>query len=116
MNRLRLFNFGRNKGMWGQLLRLAGRRNNNSAIWTILGLGVAATAVYSMRRSGAKYMMPKLFQRAMRSVNGLMNQPTRTPNLATVEFSKEIAETTKNASTNQHFTSSNNNRRGPSQS
>lgn len=104
MNRLRLFNFGRNRGMWGQLSRLTGRRNNN-AIWTILsvGLGIAATAIFSMRRrSGAQYMMAKPIQRALSSINSLMNRQTRMPSLATMEFSKEITETTKNASINHH--------------
>lgn len=103
MNRLRLFSFGRNRGMWGQLSRLAGRRRNNNAIWTILslGLGIAATAIFGMRRSGARYMMTKPIQRAMRSINQLMNRQTRMPSLATMEFSNEITETAKNASTNQ---------------
>jgi hypothetical protein len=99
MNRLRLFNFGRNSGIWNQLLRLTGRRSNNNAIWTILslGFGIAATAVFSMRRGrNAQYMMPKPIQRAMQGINSFMNQRKRTPSLATVEFSGEIAEKPKN--------------------
>ncbi|SFA52890.1 hypothetical protein SAMN05192569_10398 [Parageobacillus thermantarcticus] len=104
MNRLRLFKFGRNRRMWNQLLRLMGRRNNNNAIWTIfsLGLGIAATAIFRMRRSGAQYMMAKPIQRAMRSLNSLMNRQMKMPSLATMEISKEIAETPKTASTNYH--------------
>jgi hypothetical protein len=98
MNRLRLFNFGRNRGMWNQLLRLTGRRSNNNIIWTVLslGLGIAATAVFGMRRGrNAQYMMPNPIQRAMRGINSFMNQRMRRPNLATMEFSKEIAEKPK---------------------
>ncbi|QXJ37296.1 hypothetical protein BV455_00558 [Parageobacillus caldoxylosilyticus] len=106
MNRLRLFNFGRNRGMWNQLLRLTGRRNNNNIVWTILslGLGIAATAVFSMRRGrNAQYMMPKPIQRAMRGITGLMNQRMRTPSLATMEFSKEIAEKPKSTPMNHSY-------------
>ena len=105
MNRLRLFNFGRNRGMWNQLLRLTGRRSNNTAIWTILslGMGIAATAVFSMRRGrNAQYMMPKPIQRAMQGINSFMNQRMRMPNLATMEFSKEIAEKPKILPMNSH--------------
>jgi hypothetical protein len=106
MNRLRLFNFGRNRGIWNQLLRLTGRRSNNNTIWTILslGLGIAATAVFSMRRGrNAQYMMPNPIQRAMQSINGFMNQRMRTPSLATMEFSKEIAENPKSTPINQSY-------------
>jgi hypothetical protein len=98
MDRLRLFNFGRNRGIWNQLLRLTGRRSNNNAIWTILslGLGIAATAVFRMRRGrNAQYMMSNQIQRAMQRINSFMNRRTRTPSLATMEFSGEIAERPK---------------------
>jgi hypothetical protein len=106
VNRLRLFNFGRNRGMWNQLLRLTGRRNNNNIVWTILSLslGIAATAVFSMRRGrNAQYMMPKPIQRAMRGITSLMNQRMRTPSLATMEFSKEIAEKPKSTPMNHSY-------------
>ncbi|MBA2871565.1 hypothetical protein HNQ85_001835 [Anoxybacillus calidus] len=107
MNRLRLFNFGRNRGVWRQLSRLTGRRSNNNAIWTVLslGLGIAATTVFSMRRGrNAQYMMPKPIQRAMQGVNSFINQRMRMPNLATaMEFSKEIAEKPKNIPINNNY-------------
>jgi hypothetical protein len=102
MNRLRLFNFGRNRGMWNQLLRLTGRRSNNNAIWTILGLGVAAAAFSMRRRRNAYYMTPNPIQRLMRGINSFMNQ-RRMPNLATMEFSKEIAEKPKSLPINSQF-------------
>ncbi|MBA2875564.1 hypothetical protein [Thermaerobacillus caldiproteolyticus] len=104
MNRLRLLNFGRNRGMWNQLLRLTGRRSNNNTMWTILslGLGIAATAVFSMRRGrSTQYMMPKPIQRAMSGINNFMNRRMRIPSLATMEFSKEIAEQPKSLAINQ---------------
>jgi hypothetical protein len=79
-------------------LRLTGRRNNNNIIWTVLslGLGITATAVFSMRRGrNAQYMMPKPIQRVMSGINSFMNQRMRRPSLATMEFSKEITEKPK---------------------
>jgi hypothetical protein len=102
MNRLRLFNFGRNRGMWNQLLRLTGRRSNNNTIWTILGLGIAGVAVFSMRKGrNAQYVMAKPIQRAKSGINNLMNQQMRTPSLATIEFSKEIAAKPTSIPTNR---------------
>jgi hypothetical protein len=102
MNRLRLFNFGRNRGMWNQLLRLMGHRSNNNTIWTILGLGIAGAAVFSMRRGrNAQYVMAKPIQRAMGGINNLMNQQMRTPSLVTMEFSKEIEAKPTSTPTNR---------------
>jgi hypothetical protein len=106
MNRLRLFNFGRNRGMWHQFLRLTGRRSNNTTIWTILslGLGIAATVAFNMRRGrNAQYMMPKPIQRAMSGINSFMRRRMRVPNLATMEFSKEITEKPKNIPMNNNY-------------
>jgi hypothetical protein len=105
MNRLRLFNLGRNRGMWNQLLRLTGRRNNNSTMWTILSLalGIAATVAFNMRRGrNAQYMMSKPIQNAMIGINNFVNRRMRIPSLATMEFSKEIAETPKNMPINNN--------------
>jgi hypothetical protein len=103
MNFLRLFNFGRNRTMWNQWLRLTGRRNNRGMIWTILsfGLGMAATAAFNMRRQRtAQYALKRPIRRAMRSINGFMSRRMRRPSLAAVELSKEIAEKPKNMPTN----------------
>jgi hypothetical protein len=103
MNRLRLFNFGRNNAIWRQWLRLTGRRNNRGMIWTILsfGLGIAATAAFNMRKEqNTQYMMKRPIRRAVRSINGFMSRRMRRPSLAAVELSKEITENPKNMITN----------------
>jgi hypothetical protein len=98
MNRLRLFNLGRNNAMWSQWLRLTVRRNNRGMIWTILsfGLGIVATIAFNMRRGqNTQYMMNRPIQRAVRSITDFMNRMRR-PNLAAVELSTEITEQPKN--------------------
>ncbi|RAK18702.1 hypothetical protein B0I26_109123 [Anoxybacillus vitaminiphilus] len=105
MNRLRLFNLGRNRGMWNQVLRLTGRRNNNNAIWAILSLvlGIAATVAFNRRRGrNAQYTMSKPIQNAMLGINNFVNRRMKIPSLATMEFSKEIMEKPKNIPINNN--------------
>ncbi|KXG10804.1 hypothetical protein AT864_01395 [Anoxybacillus sp. P3H1B] len=98
MNLLRLFNFGRNRMMWKQALRLMGRRNNNrTATWSILsfGLGMALTAVLNRRKARiSAFSLKQPLQQAMNKMNSLMNRNRgmKQPSLATVELSQELTQ------------------------
>ncbi|WP_027409716.1 hypothetical protein [Anoxybacteroides tepidamans] len=114
MNFLRLLNLGRNQKMWGQLLRLTGRRRNNGGmIWAIVsfGLGAAVTALLNMRRQRAsRYALNRPFRRAMSTINSFMGRRMRRPSLAAVEISQEIAtkpENVQQAENTQNITNEN---------